>query len=448
MPTQSHRPESLVRAATPYLEDIVFVAYELNRQGWAEANAGNFSVLLDSPRELAGPAIPLSRPVPSLASRTLLITGAGVQLRRLGSDPLPGLCLVTLDDRGAAYRAAGNVRPSSELAVHLAGHDVLSAERPSHHVLLHAHPTHVTALSLLYPEPESLVALLAASHSEAAAIRSAVGALPFIEPGSQPLADATATTLRNNRGVIWSRHGMLASGVGFDEALDIIELCDKSAQLALLSGRTPRPARSAPAPARSRSLHGRPAPDGAETFYDVRSLDSSLSPEELRALPRRPVRLVLDNLRSAFNVGSIFRLADAARVEQVVTCGYTASPPNLKLEQTALGTTAVVPWKRCATTVEAVERLKDEGMRVVALETGAGAVPYHRFDPRFPLALVLGNESFGVSQSVLRACDAVVDIPVAGLKNSINVAAAAAVVLYHFLAVGDWLDRDDDTAGR
>ncbi len=176
-----------------------------------------------------------------------------------------------------------------------------------------------------------------------------------------------------------------------------------------------------------------PAPDGIETFYEVRSRDSSLPPREFARLPRHPVHIVLDNLRSAFNVGALFRLADTVRAQEIITCGYTAHPPHHKLQQTALGTTESVPWRRFEHTTDAVLDLKGQGIQVLALETVNGAIPYHKFPYQFPVAIVLGNEALGVSQEVLRLCDGIVDIPVFGYKNSLNVATAAAVVLYELL---------------
>jgi 23S rRNA (guanosine2251-2'-O)-methyltransferase len=192
---------------------------------------------------------------------------------------------------------------------------------------------------------------------------------------------------------------------------------------------------------RGRSLKGKPAPDGIETFFEVRTRDSELPPEEFARLPRRPIHIVLDNLRSAFNVGSIFRLADAARAAEVIPCGYTACPPHHKLEQTSLGTTDSVPWRRFDDTPSALAELRQQGYQLVAVETARGASLYHRFDYHFPLTLVLGNEALGVSETALRMCDAVVEVPMFGYKNSVNVATAAGIVLYYALRHGGWLDE-------
>jgi 23S rRNA (guanosine2251-2'-O)-methyltransferase len=204
-----------------------------------------------------------------------------------------------------------------------------------------------------------------------------------------------------------------------------------------------RPRTQGPPRHHGRSLKGKPAPDGIETFFEVKTRDSELPPEEFARLPRRPIHIVLDNLRSAFNVGSIFRLADAARAAEVIPCGYTAHPPHHKLEQTSLGTTDSVPWRRFDDTVSALTDLKANGIQLVAVETARGASPYHHFEYSFPLALVLGNEALGVSEDALKMCDAVVEIPVFGYKNSINVATAAGIVLYELLFQGDWLSEEE-----
>ena len=201
-----------------------------------------------------------------------------------------------------------------------------------------------------------------------------------------------------------------------------------------------RPRTQGPVRHPGRSLKGKPAPDGIETFFEVKTRDSDLAPEVFARLPRRPIHIVLDNLRSAFNVGSIFRLADAARAAEVIACGYTACPPHHKLEQTSLGTTDSVPWRRFPDTAAALSELKAKNIQLVAVETARGAAPFHRFDYRFPVAVVFGNEALGISEATLKLCDAIVEIPVFGYKNSVNVATAAGIVLYELLRQGNWLD--------
>ena len=167
-----------------------------------------------------------------------------------------------------------------------------------------------------------------------------------------------------------------------------------------------------------------------ETKLKVRSFDSPLPPEEFRKMPRCPITAVLDNLRSAFNVGSIVRTADCARIEKIFHCGITAHPPNLKLEKTALGAMPYVPWEHRASVVEPVQEMKSKGVRIVALETTNRSRPI--WETRFPLpvCLVLGNEALGVSAEALDLADEIVEIPMLGYKNSINVAVAFGIVVY------------------
>jgi len=154
-----------------------------------------------------------------------------------------------------------------------------------------------------------------------------------------------------------------------------------------------------------------------ETRLNVRSFDSPLSPEEFGEIPRRPVFVILDNLRSAFNVGSIIRTADCALVEKMYFCGITAHPPHKKLDKTSLGALPYVPWEHRTTVREAVSELKEKGIPVFALElTNRSRVIWK---VRFPssVALVLGNEALGVSQEVLTLADEIVEIPMLGYKN-------------------------------
>lgn len=171
-----------------------------------------------------------------------------------------------------------------------------------------------------------------------------------------------------------------------------------------------------------------------ETNFCVRSFDVRIPLEEYAALEKNPVYIVLDNLRSAFNVGSIFRLCDAMRVSGLFLCGYTASPPHIKLEKTSLGTIDYVPWRKFASALEAVAYLRGQGVAVWAAETACGAVPYYAAEYPSPLGIVFGNEALGVSPEALEACDGLVEIPLYGFKNSINVAAACAVI--GFAALG------------
>ena len=165
----------------------------------------------------------------------------------------------------------------------------------------------------------------------------------------------------------------------------------------------------------------------------LRNVDDAEKAMASASKPRHNVTLVLDNLRSAENVGSIFRCSDAARVS-IATCGFTTTPPDRKLEKTALGAITSVPCTHYDGTLAAVRALRAKGMYIVALETTEDAVCMGTApqlgDEARGVAIVLGNEVTGVDKTVLDACDAVLEIPVFGVKNSLNVACCASIVLY------------------
>ena len=167
-----------------------------------------------------------------------------------------------------------------------------------------------------------------------------------------------------------------------------------------------------------------------ETRFEVRSFDSSLSPEDFQKIPRRPIYPVLDNLRSAFNVGSIVRTADCALVEKIYFCGITAHPPHKKLDKTSLGAMPYVPWEHKPTVEEAIQELKTQCIPIVSLELTNSSQLIWDFQFPSPICLVLGNEALGVSQEALALSDAIIEIPMLGYKNSMNVAVAFGVAVY------------------
>lgn len=175
-----------------------------------------------------------------------------------------------------------------------------------------------------------------------------------------------------------------------------------------------------------------PGLDSIETNFKVRSFDARISYEEYQRLPKNPLHIILDNLRSAFNVGSIFRLCDSLRVRGLFLCGSTAFPPHVKLEKTSMGTVGYVPWTRFERTAEAVLYLKKRKIPVWAVETTSLSKPYTDVSYPRELGIVLGNEALGINREVLSLCDAFIEIPMLGFKNSINVAAACAVIGYWF----------------
>jgi tRNA G18 (ribose-2'-O)-methylase SpoU len=149
-------------------------------------------------------------------------------------------------------------------------------------------------------------------------------------------------------------------------------------------------------------------------------------------LSRLPFMVVLNNIRSLHNVGSIFRTCDGVGVEKLWLCGITGYPPNPRLAQTALGAEREVPWEYRKDVVTLLKELKADGCQIVLLEQMAGSFSYDTFMPQPPACLVVGNEIEGVSSGIIPLCDAAVDIEMAGLKNSLNVSVAFGVVAYHF----------------
>lgn len=160
------------------------------------------------------------------------------------------------------------------------------------------------------------------------------------------------------------------------------------------------------------------------------------SVEEFAHAARIPVTVILDNVRSANNVGSFFRTCDAFAVERLLLCGITGTPPSRELHKTALGAENTVPWSYYGETAEAVTVMKGSGYRVIAVEQVEGAVMLDEFVPEADVeyALVFGNEVDGVSQSVADMCDGGIEIPQAGTKHSLNVAVSAGAVLWHMFA--------------
>lgn len=167
-----------------------------------------------------------------------------------------------------------------------------------------------------------------------------------------------------------------------------------------------------------------------ETKLHVLSCDSALDPETFRKVERRPVRVILEDLRSAFNVGSIIRTADCALVEKVVPCGITACPPHKKLEKTSLGAVDYVPVQYYSSAVEAVRASREDGYTVVALELTNRSTSIWDYQFPLPVSVVLGNEALGISEDVLSEADAIIEIPMLGFKNSINVATAFGICVY------------------
>lgn len=159
-----------------------------------------------------------------------------------------------------------------------------------------------------------------------------------------------------------------------------------------------------------------------------------LSCSEFKAADKIPLVVVLDNVRSLNNIGSVFRSSDAFRVERIYLCGITAVPPNAEIHKTALGAENSVDWVYVENTSDVVGLLKREGYFVFAAEQTVGSVMLDEFDVETGrrYAVVLGNEVNGVQQSVVDLCDGALEIPQFGTKHSLNVSVAAGIFIWHF----------------
>ncbi len=155
--------------------------------------------------------------------------------------------------------------------------------------------------------------------------------------------------------------------------------------------------------------------------------------KENAPLEKLPLVFVLDNIRSAFNVGSIFRTAECLGAEKIYLCGYTPLPTQWKVEKTAMGTQEYLEWQEVPKLLECLEELKDEGYRIIALETAASARDLYESFEAEPTAFVLGNERFGLDPEILKIIDEVRIIPLAGRKNSLNVGVTAAVAGFEWM---------------
>jgi len=150
---------------------------------------------------------------------------------------------------------------------------------------------------------------------------------------------------------------------------------------------------------------------------------------------RNPIYIILDDILDTYNIGSIFRLADAVAARKIVLCGRTATPPNIKIHRAAIGTEEWVPWQYASTAAEAIEnlKLKVKDLTVYVIEQGQQSTVYDKIDYKFPAAFVVGNETNGISPEVLKMVDNVLEIPMWGFNKSLNVMVSLAIVLWESL---------------
>ena len=157
-----------------------------------------------------------------------------------------------------------------------------------------------------------------------------------------------------------------------------------------------------------------------------------MSAEEFKQADKLPVMIVLDNVRSMHNVGSVFRTADAFLMEGIRLCGFTPQPPHRDIHKTALGATETVAWQYHKDALELVHQLKNEGYSIICVEQVTKSIPLNHFswDGKQKLALIFGNEVEGVQQSLIDMADACIEITQFGTKHSLNISVSAGIVLY------------------
>lgn len=189
----------------------------------------------------------------------------------------------------------------------------------------------------------------------------------------------------------------------------------------------------------------------------LRDLEEKQVMGEIKAVKRNPIFFILENIYDTYNIGGLFRLADALAIERMYLCGETEIPPNHRIKKASIGTYKVVPWKYCKTAKEAIEDLKSyllsvnsysaeknkkypqitnnqSPITIIAVEQDKAAVDYRKADYSLPLALVFGNETYGILPETLGMVDTIVEIPMWGINKSLNVIVSAAIVSYNALS--------------
>ena len=171
-------------------------------------------------------------------------------------------------------------------------------------------------------------------------------------------------------------------------------------------------------------------------------LKERLNPSESLNSDRFPVFLMLHNIRSLYNVGSIFRTADSARAKELILCGFTPHPPRKEIEKTALGAVDSVPWQYEKDIFKAIEKQQKKNIKVIAVELTDKKKDYSDLKADdYPMCLVLGNELTGIDDDVLSVCDDAIEIPMYGVKHSLNVGVATGIVLFEAIKIWKSLSR-------
>lgn len=166
---------------------------------------------------------------------------------------------------------------------------------------------------------------------------------------------------------------------------------------------------------------------------ELRDIDENDASKKMKEQGRRPLYFILEDIYDTYNVGGIFRLADALNASKIYICGQTEIPPNHKIVKASIGTYKVVPWEYKSTAIEAIEelRIKYKVSSIIAVEQDSRSIDYTKASYSYPIALILGNETSGVKKETLDACDQIVEIPMWGINKSLNVIVSAAIIAYN-----------------
>ena len=155
--------------------------------------------------------------------------------------------------------------------------------------------------------------------------------------------------------------------------------------------------------------------------------------KDLKKIKRNPIYLVLDRIIDTYNTGSLFRLADAVAAEKMYLCGEMEYPPSSRIHKAAVGTQKWVPWEKKESTLSTIKKLKKKGIQILVVEQSNRSISYKEFKPKFPVAIVVGNETEGVSKEILDEADVIIELPMFGINKSFNVWGSAAVIVYKVL---------------
>ena len=166
------------------------------------------------------------------------------------------------------------------------------------------------------------------------------------------------------------------------------------------------------------------------------------SVSDFKEAKKTPIIIILDDIRSLHNIGSVFRTADAFLIEKIYLCGITATPPNKEIHKTALGATETVVWEHHENVLGVIENLKNENVSVFAIEQVENSIFLNNFkvETNKKYALVFGNEVFGVNQEAIKLCDGTIEIPQLGTKHSLNISVSAGIVVWDLFVKLDYLD--------